>query len=185
MALPFDELIRQEFGVNSFPTGRLNRTSRWLPPYEVGDVTTMAGTSSPIGIGIESTVNGNSLTATISVSSEEALSDKKLVVYVTEDGIISDQVNYLNNDETSIYYQQGDPIVDFVHDDVLRASLTNIFGNAIPATPALEEYKVTLNTDLNPAFDFANLHLVVMVTENDNTTINSQEAKVNETVPYQ
>lgn len=145
----------------------------------------MVGTSSPVGIGVSSSVNGNSLSATISVSSEEALTDKKLVVYLTEDGIISDQVNYLNNDETSIYYQLGDPIVDFVHDDVLRASLTDIFGNAIPATPALEEYKVTLETDLNPAFDVANLHLVVMVTDSDNTTINSQEAKVNEMVPYQ
>tara|TARA_R100000935_G_scaffold44696_2_gene67644 strand:- start:72684 stop:73580 length:897 start_codon:yes stop_codon:yes gene_type:complete len=185
MALDFEEIIREEFGVSGFPTGRLNRTTEWDRPHEEAEVTSIAGTASPIGIGIKSTVTGNTLNATISVSSEEALSGKKLVVYLVEDGIIADQVNYLNNDPSSIYYQQGDPIIGFVHDDVLRASLTDLFGNNISSVGALEEYTTDLNTTLDSSFVVENLELVVMVTESDNTTLNSQYAKVNETKGYE
>lgn len=185
MTLDFEDIIREEFEVFGFPTGRLNRTTKWSSPYEAFDVTSLAGTASPIGIGIKSTINGNTLNTTISVSSEEALSGKKLVVYLVEDGIIADQVNYLNNDPSSIYYQQGDPIIGFVHDDVLRASLTDIFGNNISSVGALEEYSVDLSTTLDPSFVVENLELVVMVTESDNSTINSQYAKVNETKGYE
>jgi len=185
MALDFESILREEFEVFGFPTGRINRTSNWSPPYDAIDVTSLAGIDSPIGIGIKSTVTGNTLNTTISVSSEEALSGKKLVVYLVEDGIIADQVNYLNNDPASIYYQQGDPIPGFVHNDVLRASLTDIFGNNISSTGALEEYSVDLSTSLDGSFVVANLKLIVMVTEDDNTTINSQYAKVNETKGYE
>lgn len=185
MTLDFEELIRDEFEVFGFPTGRINRTSNWSPPYEAVDVTSLAGTESPIGIGIKSTVNGNTLNTTISVSSEEAFSGKKLVVYLVEDGIIADQTNYLNNDTSSVYYQQGDPIVGFVHDDVLRASLTDIFGNNISSIAALEEYTIDLSTTLDSSFVVSNLKLVVMITEDDNTTINSQHANVNENKGYE
>ncbi|RDK84176.1 Omp28-related outer membrane protein [Marinirhabdus gelatinilytica] len=185
MTVAFEELLRQEFEVFGFPTGRLNRTSNWSPPYEATDVTSMAGEDSAMGIGISSSINGSTLNATISVSSEEGLTGNKLVVYLVEDGIIADQVNYLNNDPNSQYYQQGDPIVGFVHDDVLRASLTDIFGNNITSTPALEEYKTTLSTQLSPEYVVENLELVVMVTDTDNATINSQYAKVNETKGYE
>lgn len=185
MALPIEELLREEFEVFGFPTGRINRTSNWRPPYEAEDVMVMAGTNSPIGIGIKSSLDGNTLTATISVSSEEALTDKKLVVYLTEDGILADQTNYLNNDESSIYFGLGDPIVDFVHDDVLRGSLTDIFGNNISSTAALEEYNATVSTTIDPTYVVENLHIVVMITESDNTTVNSQVAKVNENKGYE
>jgi thiol-disulfide isomerase/thioredoxin len=185
MALPFEELIREEFEVFGFPTGRINRTTNWAPPYQIEDVITIAGTNSTMGIGIKSSIDEGILNVSVSISSEDVLNDKKLVVYITEDGILSDQTNYLNNDESSIYFGQGDPIVDFVHDDVLRASLTDIFGNNIPATAALEEYTTTLSTTLDPAFVIGNLKVVVMVTEDDNTTINSQQAKVNEIKGYE
>ena len=96
MSLDFEGLLREEFEVFGFPTGRLNRTTNWTPPYEVEDVTAMAGEPSPVGIGISSSIDGNTINATISVSSEEALADKKLVVYLVENGILADQTNYLN-----------------------------------------------------------------------------------------
>ncbi len=119
------------------------------------------------------------------MSSEEALTGKKLVVYLTESGIIADQTNYLNSDSNSVYFNQGDPIVGFVHDDVLRASLTDIFGNNISSLAALEEYTVDLSATLDASYVVENLELVVMVTEDDNNTINSQHAKVNETKAYE
>ena len=43
-----------------------------------------------------------------------------------EDGLIYDQRNFTS------YYGGADPIRDFVHDDVLRRSLTDVFGDDIP-----------------------------------------------------
>ncbi|MDX1461746.1 MAG: Omp28-related outer membrane protein [Marinirhabdus sp.] len=185
MALDFEQLIREEFNVTGFPTGRLNRTTSWITPYDTSDVIAMAGQNSPVGIGISSSVNGSTLNTTISVSSEEGLTGKKLVVYLVEDGILADQTNYLNTNPNSQYYNMGDPIIDFVHDDVLRASLTEIFGNNISTTAALEEYTTNLSTQISPNFVVENLKLVVMVTEEDNSTINSQYAYVNETKGYE
>ena len=119
------------------------------------------------------------------VSKKINFPSKKLVVYLVENGIVADQTNYLNNDPNSQYFQQGDPIVDFVHDHVLRGSLTDIFGNSITNTPALEEYTTTLTTQLQANYDVSKLELVVMVTEEDNSAVNSQHAKVNEEVGYE
>ncbi|QIE60431.1 Omp28-related outer membrane protein [Rasiella rasia] len=185
MAVDFEGLLRDEFEVFGFPTGRINRTSNWSPPYQAEDVTSMAGEVSPVGIGIDSSIDGNTLSATISVSSEEGLTAKKLVVYLVESGIIADQTNYLNNDTNSQYFGQGDPIEDFVHDHVLRASLTDIFGNAITSTAALEEYTTTLTANVPADYDVSKLELVVMVTEEDNSAVNSQHAKVNEVKAYE
>ena len=51
----------------------------------------------------------------------------RLAVYMLEDGLIYDQRNFTS------YYGGADPIIDFVHDDVLRRSLTNVFGDNIPS----------------------------------------------------
>ena len=80
----------------------------------------------------------------------------------------------------SIYWQPAD-----YHDDVLRASLTDIFGNNISATSALDEYTTSLSTQISADYVVENLKLVVMVTEEDNTTVNSQYAHVNETKGYE
>lgn len=184
MALALEQDIREEFEIFGFPAGRINRTQNWSNPFEIQEVLDIVGTPSNVGIGITSSTEGNTLTAKVSVSSEESLSGKKLVVYLVEDGIVADQTNYLNNDEDSQYYQLGDPIVDFVHDHVLRDSFTNPFGDNIENVNALQEYTVTFTETLSDSYNLDNLQLVVMVTDPDYTTINSQYASINSSIWY-
>ena len=63
------------------------------------------------------------------VVSEQDLSDHKIIAYLVEDNLIYDQVNYYNFDQNSYFYGMGNPIVDFVHNDVLRHSFTDALGN--------------------------------------------------------
>lgn len=185
MTIPVEEDLRTEFGVFGFPAGRINRTVKWLNPQDPEDVISIAGLNTDLAISIDSQVNGGNLNIDVSVASETGLNNTKLVVYLVEDGILADQINYYNEDPSSPYYQKGNPIVDFEHNDVLRASLTDPFGNEMPGVAALEDYKTSYQIGLSPNFVAANLKVVVMVVLADNTAINAQYAHVGEEEPYE
>lgn len=185
MALPFEEDIRDVFGVSGFPSGRINRTQNWSNPHPVEDVTSMAGLDTYAALSINSTLEGSELSVKVGVSSEMDLSNTKLVLYLLEDGILSDQVNYFDTDPNSPFYQLGNPIEDFVNDHVLRASLGGVLGDDIPATPALEEYTRSYNYTLSNEMVADNISLVAMLVMEDNTAINAQVAYPNQYKAYE
>ena len=185
MSIPIEEDLRNEFDVFGFPAGRINRTVKWQNPQDPQDVISIAGLDTDLAIGISSSVNGNNLNVKVTVASENAIDNVKLVVYLVEDNILADQVNYYDNDPTSPYYQQGNPIVDFEHNDVLRASLSDVFGNAISSTAALEDYTSSFQATLSPDYVVANLKIVAMVVQQDNTALNGQYATVGEEKPFE
>ena len=185
MAVSFEEDLRTEFGVSGFPAGRINRTTNWSNPHPIDAVIDIAGLDTDMAISINSQLNGSDLAVEISVVSENALDNTKLVVYLVENGILSDQVNYFDGDENSPYYQQGNPIVDFVNEDVLRASLSGIFGDNMTSTGALQEYKATYSTSLSSDYVAANMHIIAMVVQDDNTALNSQVANLDSFKDYE
>ncbi len=185
MALPFEEDLRDTFEVFGFPSGRINRTQNWSNPHPVGPVTELAGLDTNSAIAIRSQINGNTLAAEVRVVSEDNLEDMKLVLYLVEDGILSDQTNYFNQDETSPYFDQGNPIIDFYNHDVLRMSLSGILGDEITSTPALEEYTKNYSVNLDPSFDQEKLKLVAMLVQADNTAVNAQFSDVDATKDFE
>jgi thiol-disulfide isomerase/thioredoxin len=187
LALTIEPTIREEFGVFGFPSGRINRTTQWGSAlnFPISVVTDLAGNTTPIAISINSQVSGSTLLTKINVASEEDIQDKKLVVYLLEDGIIRDQTNYFNNDATSPYFGQGDPIVGFELDHVLRAALSDVFGDPIANTVALTDFEANYSFNIPADYVVDNLSLVVMVVEQDNSAVNSQHVKVSESVSYE
>ena len=80
----------------------------------------------------------------------------------------------------SYFFGMGNPIVGFVHNDVLRHSFTNILGDNLEnPTPALADSFFNYSFDINSAHDPDNLGIVVMIVNQDNTAINSQFSKIN------
>ncbi len=185
MAHPQEEVLRQEFGVSGFPHGRINRTTNWVFPHYPEVATAIAGQPTNIAIAISSEIVGNNLEVEVRLTSATAIASDKLVVYLLEDGILSDQTNYFDNDPDSPYYQMGNPIIDFVNNDVLRESFTNILGDPIPQTGALTEYSRNFTSSLSSNYNQGNLKLAVMVVTNDNTARNAQFAPVNEVKDYE
>jgi thiol-disulfide isomerase/thioredoxin len=178
---PQVDLLQAEFGVTGLPAARINRNITWSDPYAVSEVTAMAGEETDLAIAIDSQLSGSTLSVEVSVIYENgSVPGDKLVVYLTEDGLIHDQTNYYDQDPTSPFYMMGNPIPDFVHNEVLRLSLSDIFGDEITATNAFDTYTKTFSVSIPSDYNTQNLHLVAMVVSSDNSARNSQHAAVNE-----
>lgn len=166
---------------NSFPQTQLNRTVKWNDPYDYNAVTSIAGKESDISVAINSQITGSTLTVDAKVVYRNgAESGDKLVVYLLENGIVADQANYFNTIEGHPYYGMGDPIIGYVHNEAIRNSLSNLFGDNIPATAAYEVHNKTYTFNVPSEYNANNLSFVVMVVKADNTAKNSQHAKIGE-----
>ncbi len=181
------QLLQDEFGVSGFPSARINRSTVWSSPYDVEGIVSMAGVETDLAIAILSKLDGDILTVQTDVVYENgSVNGDKLVVYLLESGVIHEQTNYYNTDVTSPYYQLGNPIPNFVHNEALRLSLTEVLGDNISATAELEEFSKTFTVTIPAAVvNVANLSLVAMVVSADNSARNAQFADVSEDKAYE
>jgi thiol-disulfide isomerase/thioredoxin len=180
------QLLKDAFGVEGFPAARINRSVNWQVPHNNIDVTSIAGLDTNLALAINSELTGNELLVQVNVVYEEgSVQGDKLVVYLVEDGIINDQVNYYNDDNTSPFYQMGDPIPNFEHNEVLRNSLSGVLGDLIPSTPSLTEYVRSFTINVPSDYVTENLSIIAMVVDENNTAKNSQYAHVGDDKPYE
>ena len=179
--------LQDMFGVeNSFPKARVNRTVPWSDPYPLNQITSMAGTNTDVSIAMRSTLNASNLSVKVDVVYENgSTSGDKLVVYLLENGIVSPQANYFDQTPGHPYQGLGNPIPDYVHNDALRNSLSDLFGDAIPNTPAFEVFTKEYSFTIPPNYVGENLSFVVMVVNADNSAKNAQFASINEIKNYE
>ena len=187
--LDFDRIedLQKMFGVsNGFPKAQLNRTVSWPDPYTLSEVTSMAGTDTNLSIAINSQLTGSNLTVDVKVIYENGSEvGDKLVVYLLESGVVAPQANYFNETPGHPYQGLGNPIEDYVHNEGLRNSLSDLFGDAIPETPAFQEYKKSYSFSVPSEYVGENLGFVVMVVRADNSAKNSQFSHINENKNYE
>ncbi len=187
MHFPQVDDLQAEFNVpDSFPQTQMNRTVKWnsLPNsllYDYDAVTNIAGLETDVSVAINSQISGSTLTVDAKVVYRNGSEPgDKLVVYLLENGIVADQVNYFNSNPNSPYFGMGNPIVGFVHDDALRNSLSGLFGDSIPETSAFEVHSKSYTFNVPAEYNTANLSFVVMVVKADNSAKNSQHALLGE-----
>ena len=179
--------LQDEFDVpNSFPQTQINRTEPWNDPYDFSAVTSIAGSETNVSIAINSQINGSNLSVEAKVVYENGSEPgDKLVVYLMENGVIAPQANYFNNVVGHPYQGHGNPIPNFVHNDALRNSLSNLFGDAIPVTAAYEVHTKNYTFTVPAEYNADNLSFVVMVVKADNSAKNSQHAELGENKIFQ
>jgi len=169
-----------EFNITGYPTARINRTVDWSYPYNSTQIESLIETDNSIAISIDSNTNWPLLQVQLRVVSEQDLSDHKIIAYLVEDNLIYDQTNYYNFDQNSYFYGMGNPIVDFIHNDVLRHSFTDAIGNPMEnPTMALTDNFFNYSFEIDSEFSPENLGIVVMVVNQNNTAINSQFSTIN------
>ena len=180
-AISQEEELINGLGPFGLPEARINRAIEWFDPYELNELDSYLNHENDIAISIESDIENEILQIKVRFVSRNALNNHKLVVYLLEDGLIADQSNYLNFDETSYFYNQGNPIIDYEHNDVLRHTFTNVLGDQLgniePYEDVINFYNIDLSTN---NFQSENLRIVAFITDSENLTINSQYVSVGE-----
>lgn len=181
LTIPEGMFLKDHYEVPGYPTGVMDRGDFW--DFADGSAATepfieYAGNEVPMTIAINSNLLGSDLSVETTLLSEVTLSGYKIVVYLTEDGILLDQVNYYNTNPDSPFYQLGDPIVDFEHSDVLREILTDPLGDEISTLAALNPMKYTYTTSISSEMNPQNLKLVVVVLDSNGAAVNAQFASI-------
>jgi len=184
MTYEFEAQLRAQFGINSFPSGRINRTVIWSEM--VGQILNLRGINRDLGLGITTSLSGTTISVDVKVAYNNEMNNNKLVIYLLEDGLVYSQVNYMNNDSSSPWYQAGNPIVGFTHNNVLRKAFTDVFGDTIPNAVAGDEYTGTYTLAVPASVqDTSKLEIVAFVVDNTNTAINAQRVSLGMSQDYQ
>jgi len=167
-----------------YPKGYLNRNIQWAfpEPNNIDQAIALTqGTNPNLGLAMTSASlgSGNSINLDVNVMfGKDFTNDLKLVVYVLENGLVYNQHNYTS------YYNGDDLLVGYVHNHVLRATLTPMTGEVINAADTKTEntYRRTFNASLpsniaNPN----NIEIVAFVLDETGRVLNVRKTSLGET----
>ncbi len=176
MAFPLETQMRSQFGVTGFPTGILNRDARWASvsgdAMNIGQPMQLLNRVTPVGLAINSSVSGSTVNATVKVGFDLDQIGMKLVVVLLENGVVAAQTNYTSN------FGGGSSIPNFVHNDILRASFTDIFGDAIPADQQVGGGVYSVDLSASASANSTDWDVVAFVVDATGEVVNVQKAAV-------
>ena len=169
------------FGITGFPTAIVNRKSNWAEsslPWEgpFSGLDNKTSGASDLGISIASSIAGSSLNVSIDVEVLSDFTGLKLVAYLLEDDNKAAQANYYNSDSSSPWYNTGNPIPNFVHDNVLIRRFTNDFGDAINFNNNTFNFSSSITLPNSLLDNKANLEIVAFVLNSSGQVINVEHA---------
>lgn len=173
---PLKNLISPEYDLE-LPQSRLNRVITWeFPePQNIQQAVNETSNNCGLGLAMHPTVSNGMITLDVDVKYVQNYENIKLVVYVLEDNLMYRQTNY------STYFGGVNPVPNFEHDHVLRASLTNIMGDALTETNFGETSNVNFTVPIPENVENAeNLSFVAFVVGADNKVINARAAHLDE-----
>ncbi|MGJ8683515.1 MAG: Omp28-related outer membrane protein [Nonlabens sp.] len=177
MAFPLEGQMRSQFGVNGFPTGILNRADRWSSvsgdAMNIQQPLQLLNAVKPVGLAINSSVSGSTVNATVKVGFDIEQSNLKLVAVLLQNGVVASQTNYTSN------FGGGSSLPNFVHNDILKAAFTDIFGDAIPAAEQVGGgvYSVDLSAT-SSGVNSSDWDIVAFVVNASGEVVNVQKASV-------
>ncbi len=176
--------LEAQIGLTGYPTGQLNRTTTWAYPEPnniAQAVNLTTGTNPKLGLAMNSVTTGSNVSLNVKVRFGADFTNLRLVVYVLEDNLIYNQTNY------TTYYGGGSVILNFIHNNVLRAVLTSsILGETVTgATTTGSEFVKNFNYVIPGTYQTSKLHFVAFVINSSNTAINARDAKINEVQNYE
>lgn len=172
--------------VGQYPIAILNRKNFWLNQVtalgqdKALQLTT--GDAVRLGLAMNSTQSGNSINLDVKVKFFQDYSNLKLVVYVLENKLIYPQEN------GTIYYNGIDIIEDFEHNHVLRATFTDILGDAVPSSETAYGKTYTRNFSVavpDNIANTANMEFVAFVIDSNNKSINVRSAKIGDNQDFE
>ena len=162
--------MQTKFSVSGYPFVELHRAGKWNE--QAVKVTDLIAIDSNVGLALESSLKDRTLSLTVKVGFGADLSDLKLSVYLTENGLKANQKT-----QGDLGYGIGTDgiLIDFVHDNVLRASISELFGDAIDTSKSKngEIYKKTYEYVIPDGYSLKS-NIVAFVASKDGKVLNSR-----------
>ncbi|SDH03961.1 Omp28-related outer membrane protein [Winogradskyella thalassocola] len=169
-------------GLTGYPTAMLNRTITWTypEPSNVNQIVNLASAGADVGLALTPTLSDNTISVDVKIKfGTLSVNTPKLVVYILEDGLFYNQTNYTS------YYGGGGVLSNFKHDNVLRASLTDLLGSSVPSSEvfAENEYTQTITVDVpSNVTNTSNMRVVAFVVNGGNNAVyNARSASFGDT----
>lgn len=167
--------------LEGYPTAMLDRTTVWAypEPSNVNQVVNLANEEADLGLALAPVLSNNNISLDVNVKFGTAVANPKLVVYVLENDLFYDQVNYTS------YYGGGDILANFEHDNVLRATLTDLMGDQIPSAEVVADNVYSKNITVSVPGNVTNTSkmtiVAFVVNGNNNKVYNARVATFGET----
>ncbi len=178
----YDAQLRAAFGIVDQPNVLLNRTNFW--DGQESTFNTLSKNTAVLGIGLATSISGATISVNVKVKfGLNIYQPLKLVVYLIEDGLLYDQVNYG-------YYNLPNPIPNFIHHNVMRNAATDIFGDDIPSIQQTTNniWQKSYTVDASK-YKVANCKIVAFVLYGDNASglkgvLNTQIVNAGQSISY-
>jgi thiol-disulfide isomerase/thioredoxin len=162
-----------------YPKGLLNRIVRWSPLEQNNIPQVLAltqGENPKLGLAMNASVANNTINLEVKAKFSNTFENLSLVVYILENDLFYDQVNYTSN-----MYGTGNisPLVNFEHNHVLRLCVTNLMGDPIPSseTSVGAVFTKQFSVQMPPNVDnSANIEFVAFIVNASNRAINVRRA---------
>jgi len=163
LSFTYNGSLFQYFGFTGVPTVLVDRDLIWN-----GQASQLSSLHKPVRTGISLSVSGTESQVNINVKAHFGVNyndNLNLTVYLVEDNLVHDQTNYYNDDPSSAFYQAGEIMTGFVHRNTMIATVTNMFGNSIPADSVDIDkvYEVNFQVNSPQATNLDNLKVVAFV----------------------
>jgi hypothetical protein len=172
--------LASAFSVTSFPTVIVNRDAKWNETST--ELNTQLSKRAPVGVGLETTVNGSTVTVKAKVKFDITTDlPLKLIVMLVEDNLVASQVNYY----APTY--GPDPITNYNHKNTLRSAGTDIFGDDIPVAQQVSGTTWEKNLTINAAgYNISNCKIIATVVYGTNGlgrrgSLNTQDVTAGQT----
>jgi len=128
----YNMTLFQSFGFTGIPTVHADRSEVWQGE---GSVISSMHAPSRIGLSIEVSGNTGEIMTDISVKFGYYFTNTLLLsVFLLHDSLVANQANYYNTDPSSVWYNAGNPMTDFVHRNVMMRAGTDMLGDVIPSS---------------------------------------------------
>ena len=167
----------------ALPVSRLNRLKVWTfpEPTNAQEALNLTGNNSGLGLAMNSTVETATINLEVKIKFALNYSNLKLVVYLLEDGLIYSQRNY------TTYYNNVNPILNYVHNHVLRVSMTNILGDVIAESTTAGNsisklFSIPIPSNIE---NLNNISFVAFLVGEDNYAINTRASMANENQEFE
>ncbi len=161
------------FNVSGYPSVWVDRDFQWNESAVQLDGE-FNNRRAPLGISFQTTVDGTNISGTAKVKFDVTTAvSLKLVLYLVEDGRVYPQVNYN-------YYGLPNPISDYVHNGILRLTLTDLYGDDISPSSQVKGNTFEKEFAVNAAgYDISKCRIVGFVVQGPNNQSRKEKVVLN------